>query len=239
MGMLTPRLEKLIVEGKASFKTFTAGGSASQVLHVADQNHIIIIGLIHFPFMPVEIEGDINSINLLGVTQMKVFSQGANNNFVFRNDWGVDISINLIGGLQNVYRAGAPTYIDTYLLHTEDVAFNFSKGGALTTVTTGIKPTEVPAIQPRSGYGKIGINSPIGNVTVELTKTPIFFAEFRPLGRAIAPAPFTDSYIELMYPVINGSTNLVPVELDQTNGFPIVQVQYVEIKGIPDFQSGT
>jgi len=226
--MITPYLEKLIHEGKASYKTFTAGGSASQVLSVSSKTYIIITDLIHFPYMPVEIEGDIDSINGLTVTQMAVFSEGSYNNFVFRNQWGAQLSISLGGFLQNNYVPGSPVKIDTYLIHDDDVSFNFSKGGALTTNATGVKPSTAPAKRPRTGYGKEGINTAIGNTTVELRKTPVFGAEFRPLGK-LTDASSGDSYTQLQFPVINGSTNLVPVETDQVNGYPIVQVGYVEI----------
>ena len=234
--MLTPILEKLILCGDAVSGTFTAGGSAAQNLIVPNDRFIVIHKMIHFPYIPVEDTTDLDALQQGLITQMQVFSEKSFNSFVFRNNVGVDMAFNngAFPLFVNQIRTGAPTDIDCYLVHESDVAFNFSKGIAPATFTIGIKPGKAPARKPEFGYGKIGINTAIGNTPVELNKR-VFNAEFRPMGRITPPTlGLPESYGELQYPIINGVSNLLPTEVDFVTGFPIVLVQYVSIKGNPN-----
>jgi hypothetical protein len=232
MGMLTPRLEKLIVEGKASFKTFTAGGSASQTLQVGNDRYIIIIGFTHFPFVATEDPANIEFFAESLITQMRVASDKTINSFVFRNNMHVSIALDESGALNNVITGGSPTSIDTYLIHEDDVTFIFSKGNAPQTNAVDIKPSKSPAKRPQTGYGRKGIQTAIGNIPVETSKD-VFGAEFRPLGR-ITPPTSAESYTEFQFPIVNGVSNLTPAETDIFTGFPLVLVQYVEILGNPN-----
>ena len=50
--MLTPILEKAILSGKGSLKTFGIGGMGKNVLPVSDDRFIVIVNVVSFPHFP-------------------------------------------------------------------------------------------------------------------------------------------------------------------------------------------
>ena len=119
--MLTPHLEKLIWEGKATYNTFMAGGGMKSILNVAKNRWIIILALDHFPYSPSDQENGQAQWQPRAVTQMTVHSIKSDNHFVIRNNLK-PFQIN--GGAVQLY-VGDPVHIDTYLVHEDVVEFIF------------------------------------------------------------------------------------------------------------------
>jgi len=232
--MITPTLEKLILCGKASFKTFTAGGSQMNNLRVPNDRFIIIVGFTHFPYFASE-DPEPEEIFTALVTQMNVSSEKSFNSFVFRNEQHLGITLNSGGLLTQTYGSGAPVQIDTYLVHESDVNFSFSKGVPLFAVAAPVvAPNEVPSKSPPLGYGREGNPTPIGNIPVEDIKDSVVSSEVRFFGEVTPPtAGKVSSFDQLQFPIEAGTTAFSDPELQETNAYPIVLVQYVEIQGNP------
>ena len=81
--MVTPELEKLILAGKASYKTFVAGGAAKSVLQMGTNRFVIITDFVYYPFIPYSqeavdrITGAVTLRDIAGknLTQLNIFSQ--------------------------------------------------------------------------------------------------------------------------------------------------------------------
>ena len=231
--MVTPVLERLIWLGEAKLRAVTLGGCQKHRLKVPDDRFIVILKMTHFPYIPDE-EDVLDNLDPRRVTQMTVGSQKSFSSFVFRNDIGVDIGIGGGGALQNFLRTGQPTYIDTYLLHEEDVSFSFSLGRDLGTTLSAGTPTKAPAFVTPLDYGKIGLPSAIGALPVSLLRSYGLgtSAELRPMGD-LTPASEPNVFDTLQFPVISGITAYTDDDIQGFKAYPIVQVQYVECKGNP------
>jgi hypothetical protein len=230
---LTPTLEKLILCGKASFKTFTAGGAQKSRLSVDGDRFIIILGFTHFPYSPNE-ETVIADWRRKLVTQMNVFSDKSFNSFVFRNE--INLGLAIEGGvLATEFTTGSPVSIDTYLIHENDVSFSFSLGTDLGTTVNAVAPNKAPAKIPPTDYGREGLPTPIGNIPVSRKRD--YFGttgELRPFGDLDTPtAGKSSSTKQLQYPVEAGVTAFTDDDVSAIWAFPIVLVQYVEIQGNP------
>ena len=130
--MLTERLERLIWEGKASFKTFTIGGSEKHILPVDKNSWIIITEILYFP-QNNGILNDVDDSSDTLLTQLNVFSKKSFNSFVFRNE----LQFHDHAG-QHFAFPGSPVPIDCYLIHEDNVSFSFAVGGALSPSLVGV-----------------------------------------------------------------------------------------------------
>lgn len=237
--MLSPILEKLILQGKAMFRTAVVGGSEKFILNVQNDRFIIITD-INFQ-MPVKSGKDFfldaTGLKLLlikGNTQMKVFSTKSNNTFLFRPTFNVST----VEG-KYLLTPGASTSINTYLVHESDVSFTFSNAGFL-------NPTELRVLTdpqsigypPPMDYGKAGTPG-------SLAVTEIASVVASDSGRNFI-VPGGDLYTqqtvgasaptEVIFPVDN--TNRYNT-LESPFDYPIVNISYVEIQGSPNNISGT
>jgi len=162
--MLTPILEKLILSGKAAYKTFVAGGTQKHILSVPNDRFIIITDLVYFsnintPKGEQFFHLDFDMFTKLNVklnTQVKIFSEKSNNSFVFRNSFTAYPHSGNAEPDFWVFPTHAPVKLDTYLIHTKDVSLTFSWVGDQSAVTTAISRADVPAYPPPYDYGKVG-----------------------------------------------------------------------------------
>ena len=228
--MITPELEKLILEGKATYKTFVAGGGTKSVLDLEVNRWIIITDFVVYSFLPAEYP--IASINFRNnfqeglITQMNILSNKSFNSYVFRNS----VNWTEVGG--NVYPSlTSPIKFDAYLPHEKSIAFTFLRaeqdaGNILTTTQIDFSPADSIGIKPPLDYGRIGLP---GAITVpRIRDTGTLVGEFRAGGNSIAN--LTDpSFTELSFPV-NANTDFKTESSDSLQ-FPIVNVGYVEIFG--------
>jgi len=241
--MLTPTLEKLILCGKASYNTFVVGGSEKYILNVKHDHYIIITNIsyqsaidIDLPFIDdndptVTFEQIKKFFSDRLTTQLKVFSNKSNNSFLFRNN--LDI-INIpkledepLNGRYLIQPKGT-TSIDTYLVHESDVSFTFSNAGTVTKGNGGITPAASIGFPPPYDYGKDGQPTAI-SVRLEVKEVLNDYGML-PVGNYSKEAGFDPAKdnLEFIFPITEEHKiqNLnAPIQ------YPIVNVQYVEIKG--------
>ena len=226
--MLTPHLEKLILEGKASFNTFVAGGSEKCVLNVDNDRYIIITNLIYqSPANTVQALS--NTVIEMGqyvkdrmLTQMKLFSEKSVNNFVFRDQvsvaqQGVNSFVALPSGSQS---------INTYLVHESDVSFTFSRGCSITTSVGGITPATSVGYPIPFDYGKDGQNAEPVRLIGAFSLVPAEGVAHG--GNAVLVEGSNYQPTELVYPI---DSLLNYPDIITTKNFPLCIVQYVEIFG--------
>lgn len=225
--MLTPHLEKLILSGKASYKTFVAGGAEKSVLNVYNDRYIIITDITYFsacPFYfnaPVSVQEDEFKKNIL--TQLKVKSEKSNNVFVFRNS----LMPAFQGGTRLWFTPNGSTKLDTYLVHESNVVFTFSMGANIIDSLSGPTPAIGTGFAVPSDYGKSGLGPEItirqkGKVDIIDSWITV------PAGNELLSPG--ENVQQLEYPV---NTELQYNNIESTNAFPLAIVQYVEILGNP------
>lgn len=228
--MLTAQLEKMILEGRASYNTFVAGGSQKHILNVYKNRYIIITDLTYYCSSNMAKTRNatrefINSLLSDSLnTQVKIFSTKSQNAYVFRNN--VQITPN--GNLGEFYVLPfGSVKLDTYLIHESDVSFTFSYAGARRSVSNGITPAQSIAYSPPFDYGKDGQT---GVLPVELiTGEPLGILE-TVNGGQLEVINSNSGNLELAFP-IDGTTSFD--NLENAESYPILQVGYVEILGTP------
>lgn len=242
--MLTQTLEKLILCGKASYNTFVVGGSQKYILNVKNDHYIIITNISYQSALNIELPYigdndftvDFEQLKPLFrdtlTTQLKVFSNKSNNTFLFRNNFDI---INLpklgedpINGRYLLQPKGT-TSIDTYLVHESAVSFTFSNAGTIYDGTSGPTPSASIGFPPPFDYGKDGQT---GKLTVRLESKDAISGDYGmlPIGEYAKDGgvnPLKDN-LEFIFPVDKDHR---PKNIDSPIQYPIVNVQYVEIKG--------
>lgn len=258
--MITTGLEKLILSGKASYKTFVAGGAAKSVLQMGVDRWIIITDFVYYPFIPYAdviggegvpiINGTTGSTDLKqlvgkNLTQLNIFSKKSFNHFVFKNNYS---PIPIDSDTNTPIMGGDPIKFDTYLVHEEDVTFDFVReppnvnppvaGVGLIQTDFGVSNTSVPSKPRPLDYGGEGITDPLGaTLNVNLRNewddnAGAAIAQTRPLGNGSIgfTIPNVGNFNSLQLPVAD--------ETSITNGinnvaisYPVVNVGYVEIIG--------
>ena len=229
--MITPILEKLILSGKAQFKTFMVGGSAKHILNVSNDRFIIITDIQYFhTFNAPDNYQVINANKLfqyfreLQISQVKIFSEKSQNVFSFRNSYNV----NLVGQSYMVEPFGS-TKVDTFLIHESDVSFSFSYGTQFKEVLKANTPADSIAFQPPYDYGKGNLPTTIDVRLVGEYNTGTG-AFFKPGGTSSSLNNYNGT-LEISYPIEEDITEWVGVE--DTDKYPLMIVQYVEIPGNP------
>jgi len=242
--MLTPTLEKLILCGKASYNTFVVGGSQKYILNVKNDHYIIITNISYQSALNIELpflrENDFTvTFNELAplfrdtlTTQLKVFSNKSNNTFLFRNNFDV-INIPKLGedpiNGRYLLQPKGTTSIDTYLVHESAVSFTFSNAGSIFDGNTGTTPASSIGFPPPFDYGKDG-QAAADSVRLQSKDNISGDYGMLPVGEYAKDGginPITDN-LEFIFPV---DKDHKPKNIDSAIQYPIVNVQYVEIKG--------
>ena len=227
--MITPKLEELILKGRASFRTYVSGGGQKCTLNIKQDHFIIITDITYFNSMHVDRYSDLSDGDLLlnqFNTQVTIFSNKAYNRFMFRNNFA---PLQTQNGLINMPTGN--TTINTYLLHTEDVSFTFSKGKDFRNISQNIAPAKNPAQSVPSDYGKDGLNNSIVVSQQMIYQAPAVFATVNPLdltGSGLTNGTFR----ELAFPICD-DTNIPREQQYMSFAYDILHVNYVEIKGKP------
>jgi hypothetical protein len=231
--MITPKLEQLIWEGRAFFKTFVAGGSQRHNLNIQQDRFIIITDITYFSSGHFEdsASGTNNTwanMQRQGMnTQLTILGERGVNRFLFRNSF-VGVPHNNTGNVEHLLPVGH-TAINTYLLHTTQVAFSFSLAQDLIGQTVAVTPGEFFAIQPPTDYGRDGQPGALNVTTVaQVNSVPAYDDLF-----AAAATANTDESKEFSFPV-NGTTNIVDINRVNSWAYPILHVNYVEVIGSPN-----
>ena len=230
--MITSKLEDLIWQGKAQFKTFVAGGSERHVLDIQNDRFIIITDITYFSsgHFPVSPEGEFNtwdSVSANGInTQVTIGGERGVNRFLFRNNF-TEV---LAGGNSQLLSPLGNCKINTYLLHTTQIAFTFSFAQDFTAQTVALATANNYALNPPTDYGR---NGQPGALPVTVS------------GFVNGAAPYNDNFDNRAgVPGVNESTEFsFPVDavnqiqsLNRVNSwaYPILHVNYVEIIGLPN-----
>ena len=228
--MLTKKLEKLVLTGKASFNSYVCGGSQKNVLNVDNDRFIIITDITYFSNVNARAAklaepAFLHVLNNHQTTQLKIFSDKSFNNYVFRN------SLNYVyNATEAVYIVSAfgSTKLDTYLVHESDVSFSFSIGTQIQANVVGPTKPESIAHPPPIDYGKDGQFNPQNVVLIGKTNTVTDFyisheGELGLKNQSLAAK-------EVMFPIEPGTDILNTVD---SFAYPLCIVHYVEILGNP------
>lgn len=239
--MLTSHLEKLVLSGDASFNTFVAGGAEKNVLNIQSDRFIIITDITIFP--PGGKKGVIETeaLSLLlqnnSLFQLKVKSEKSENTFVVRSNFGISRGHNTN---EHYVVGGSPVKLDTYLIHTNDVAFTFSFGDQLKSSLDAVTGALGVGFRPRADYGKEGFpETQIIRQVSELANAPAgnFIINGGNYYFDILPSSIRASreFIFPIIPTLKPSTD----QINNTVGTPLAIIQYVEILGNPTNISAT
>jgi hypothetical protein len=152
--MLTPRLEDMIWQGKASFKTFVAGGSEKSILKLQANTYIIIIDITYFPR---SVDDDLDRYTTSwALQQLTIQSQRCQNILLFRND--SQMVYNGVPGGISPYGNGKSTTLNTYFIHNTDTTFSFTDAETFQSVTSSTTPVQGTAFSMPLDYGKDGLD---------------------------------------------------------------------------------
>lgn len=240
--MITPYLESLIHEGKATFKTFVCAGSTDKhVLNIEQDKFIVITDLTYFSHLykrPQQITDLREIIVLAGFnTQLSILGEKGFNRYVFRNNFTLAQSNDEEGNTKTVNIPIGHVKMDTYLIHTDKVSFNFSRSIVFNGMGSSICNTDIPAYPPPMDYGKEGQLNPITTIpTSSYSSVPPFLWTNDYQNQNPAPAS-SQNFIqkEFSYPVLEPDTTMSnTLIMKEQYGAPILHVNYVEIKGLPN-----
>jgi hypothetical protein len=234
--MITPILEKLILDGKAQYKTFVAGFSQKHILNIPQNRFIIITDLwytptLYFPRDELEVPR-YRERNM--ITQLTLLGDKGFNRFLFKNSIFANQSDEQIENGRDVRRANwitpnNPIHITTYLTHINNVSFTFSNSELIGATAIADAPNNVYALRPPADYGKQGQAGVINTTALSQTLLNNYEIDYhnQKLGAG------TQGNNEFSYPV-NIDTDLTESQRTELISYPIVNVGYVEILGQPD-----
>lgn len=230
--MITPKLEQLIWEGKAFYKTYIAGGAERSTLAIQNDRFIIITDITYFSSFPAVEDPDfafnthVEIYNRGQNTQLTVLGERGVNRFMFRNGY---TAIGTTSARDYRLLPIGSHLINTYLLHTTEVSFAFSFGGNTIAQFVGNVPAESSAAYPPpTDYGRTGQPGAVPVVVMKVFPGTVGF-ENSLINR---PTPNKDSAKEFSYPV-DGTTQILSAYTTASPGMPFAQVSYIEILGQP------
>lgn len=228
--MLTPELEKLILCGKAFFKTAVVGG-AKTTINIDNDRFAIITDITYLPYVDITqnptVETNCNC-------QLSIYGERGFNHYMFANQRSMaQTFFDMQGGQQRTVNRRMPLAaqkIDCYLLHTTQIGFSFLATNTFTPVATfGLAAFNNPAYDSPLDYGKDGDTSPI-NVFTDITPLNGIPLLNQVVNRATGLGIGTATSQQVEYPA---DAATVP-NINDNPQFPIANINYVEILGQPN-----
>jgi hypothetical protein len=208
--MITPHLEKLILCGKAFFKTFVAGGD-KHTLSFGNDRFIIITDITYMPMNVESLAGGTNQN-----TQVAIYGQRGYNHYIFRN-------YNLSNG--NHLDFTAPVTINTYLLHDQQVGFSFCNAPLFQNLSLGIAGPNNPAYAPPIEFGKDGQPGAVSTILTMDTPGVSVITE----NMTTRPAAGNTESQQLLFPF--EQSNQFGAGINNNSEYPLLLVNYVEVLG--------
>jgi hypothetical protein len=242
--MLTPILEKAILSGKGTLKTFGIGGMGKNVLPVPDDRFIIITNILSFPHFP----NTFDSINngpqdLLNrcLYQLNVNTSSRQWHFPLRKAFSIYPRETPNPDTYNLGGFGNSENITTYLVCQSGVEFVFCSPGdkGLKSLSQGVTNSNSSGVQPSTGYGRDGIPDSLeADLIMQQTFSTSIFQRQNKEETAGLPGGLDRIYNNYQVGVddqsryIQGKANLND-QLEENWQHPLGLVQYVEIFGLP------
>lgn len=226
--MLTPKLEELILCGKAFFKTAVVGGSKSTI-NIQNDRFAIITDITFLPYVDVT---DLPDSEINCNTQLSIYGERGFNHYIFANQRAyAQAYFDTVNGERTVNRRMplSPQKIDCYLLHTTQVGFSFLVTNfVIPSSTTGIASFNNPGYAPPLDYGKDGITGSI-NVNTDITPNTSNGFLNQIVNRGSGLGIGSEISQQIQYPA---DITALPV-INSNPQFPIANINYVEILGQP------
>lgn len=214
--MITPKLEELLLCGKAFFKTFVAGGD-KHTLIFGDDRYIIITDITYFP-MNVTPRGGVANHN----TQVAIYGERGYNHYIFRNYNNTNVQN------ANIHGFCSPVTINTFLLHEQQVGFSFCNAPLFQNLSIGTANGNNPAYAPPIEFGKDG--QPGAVPTIETMDTP--GVSIITENMTVPPRAGNVESQQLLFP-FELSSQFGP-GINNNQEYPLLLVNYVEILGQPN-----
>ena len=213
--MITPTLEKLILCGKAFYKTFVAGGD-KHTLEISDDRFIIITDITYFPMniqtQDEQREETYDNHN----TQVAIYGERGYNHFIFRNYNNTNV-LNA-----NIHGFCSPVTINTFMLHEKQVGFSFCNAPFFVNVAVGQFPVNNPSYKPPIDFGKNG-DPGVRNVAI----TAEVFDTSMQINFGIEPTSGVDESQQLRFPYADNTR----FDFRLSYEYPLMIVNYVEVLG--------
>jgi hypothetical protein len=226
--MITPKLEELILCGKAFFKTAVVGGSKTTI-NIKEDRFIIIIDISYLGYQnPSPLRQQWNFDQNI---QLSIYGERGFNHYIFKNKGLNNVPIwdpdNDTFRDQSYTTQAPPQQINCYILHTTQVGFSFISQGDLNPSTTlSIAGFDNPAFEPPLDYGKEGM---LGAVNVDVLITPNTLDNFVVNRNAGLPIG-SNATQQIQFPADASTKPLV----NENIAFPIANINYIEILGQPN-----
>ena len=239
--MITPLLEKLILNGKASFNTFVAGGSQKCILNIPNEHFIIITSIQYASALKTNntllTSGQILNLHKIYNTQLKIFSRKSLNTFLFRDEINVGTRVSDGTTIEKYFVSPiGHQKIDTYLVHESEVSFTFSYAGVLSNITVAASKESTIAYPPPADYGKSGQPGALNVRLVSGIPLSVSGNDLQAQGGQASVTGAAAISKECIFPVdFNSSYNAI----NEPYAYPIVNVNYVLIQGMPNNISST
>ena len=221
--MLTPILEDLILKGRAFFRTAVIGGTQKATINIDEDRFIIITDLTYFPGYYSQDNYAVPNRKKDFASQFTIYGERGFANFIARTSYD-----QIIEGLRTFYAPKNHVRYDTYILHSTQVGFSFSKGAPVTAIAFPA-PADNPGYAPPLDYGRVGDTGVINTSPTTLINT--LTGAF--INSTSRPGSGTTNYTGLQFP-FDADTAISAVELTESNNYPILQVNYIEVLGLPN-----
>ena len=212
--MITPTLEKLILCGKAFYKTFVAGGD-KHTLEISDDRFIIITDITYFPMNCPPIDGEQGRDN--HNTQVAIYGERGYNHFIFRNYNNTNVLNATIHGFCS------PVTINTFMLHEKQVGFSFCNAPFFINPAVGQFPVNNPSYKPPIDFGKQGDPG----VRTVVVATDVFDATMQ-INFGIEPTGGVNESQQLRFPYADNTR----FDFEESYEYPLMIVNYVEVLGL-------
>jgi len=239
--MITPLLEKQILNGKGSFRVFTAGGMGKHNLPVPNDRFFVITKLIVYPFFPHNLteSEDPSPVEMLKRVVYQINVLTGQQQVIYPMRFNHAAAFNTSDEQFTLAAVGEPITIDTYIVCQSDISIVFGSPAnfGLNTLSTGRTDARAQGIAPSVGYGREGVPQ---SFQADLTREFAFNNaqmirqnEFETGGigggdfvRNEFNIPIDDTTV---VSTVVGQNN----QLDENFQYPICNVEYVDIFGLP------